>query len=127
MEEELSLAMPAFFDPTERVDIDPRDLDAILNDDLLERAESMELLNWTSTDPRTFMAGGGHDHFHQPIMGDQWVTPGITQSEAMRPVFSEKFVGSTYSCWLVMTCSLIFMKLIPPGNFEIHRKSLVQV
>ena len=48
MEEELALALSAFLDPTDSVDILPQDLDSILNDDLLERAESLELLNWTT-------------------------------------------------------------------------------
>lgn len=72
MEGELALALPAFLDPTENVDIHELDLDSILNDDVLERAESMELLNWTSEDDRAFRMGPNG----QPINGDQWVTPG---------------------------------------------------
>lgn len=74
MEDELALALPAFLDPTESVDIHERDLDSILNDDVLERAESMELLNWTSeNDDRAFRMGPNG----QPDNGNQWITPGI--------------------------------------------------
>ena len=75
MEEELSLALPAFLDPSDSVDIHPADLDQILNDDLLERVESTELLNWTNedVDSRTFRVS---DPMGRPISGEQWITPG---------------------------------------------------
>ena len=76
MEEQLSLALPAFLDPSDSVDIHPQELDAILNDEILERAESMELLNWASDDNhRTFRISEGPNG---ATMGEQWVTPGIT-------------------------------------------------
>ena len=42
------------------------------------------------------------------------------QSETMKPVFSEKFVGSTYSDWLVMTESLFLMQTLPPDIFYVY-------
>ena len=71
MEDELALAMPAFLDPSENADIPENELDHILDDDMLERAESSDLLNWTS-DERTFPVQDG-----RPISGHHWVTPGI--------------------------------------------------
>ena len=68
MEDELNVAMEAFLDPSENVDIRPHDLDDILNDDLLERADSRDLLNWTA-DERTFHVKNGRP-------GDQWISPG---------------------------------------------------
>lgn len=70
MEEELGLAMSAFLDPSENADIPEHELDNILDDDLLERAESSDLLNWT-VDERTFAVHDG-----RAVSGDQWVTPG---------------------------------------------------
>lgn len=75
MEDELALALPAFLDPSEDVDIDDHDLDAILNDDVLERAESIELLNWNSdNDDRAFRMGPNG----RPLSGKQWIRPGST-------------------------------------------------
>lgn len=74
MEEELSLALPAFLDPTDSVDILPRDLDSILNDDLLERAESMELLNWTTANADAEIHDPRIDR--RMYTGEQWITPG---------------------------------------------------
>ena len=71
MEDELVLAMPAFLDPSESADIPEYELDSILDDELLERADSTDLLNWTS-DERTFPVHDG-----RPISGDHWVTPGL--------------------------------------------------
>eukprot|EP00112_Aurelia_sp_Birch-Aquarium-sp1_P000737 Seg1071.2 transcript_id=Seg1071.2/GoldUCD/mRNA.D3Y31 product=Afadin protein_id=Seg1071.2/GoldUCD/D3Y31 len=58
MEDELVLAMPAFLDPSESADIPEYELDSILDDELLERADSTDLLNWTS-DERTFPVHDG--------------------------------------------------------------------
>eukprot|EP00111_Clytia_hemisphaerica_P006331 TCONS_00018348-protein len=72
MEDELALALPAFLDPSEEVDIHEHDIDAILNDDVLERAESVELLNWNSdNDDRAFRMGPNG----RPLSGEQWIRP----------------------------------------------------
>ena len=71
MEDQLGLAMSAFLDPSETADIPENELDHILEDDLLERAESSDLLNWTS-DERTFPVHDG-----RPITGEHWVSPGM--------------------------------------------------
>lgn len=72
MEDELAMALPAFLDPSENVDIHDHDLDKILNDDVLERAESIELLNWKNDDRAFLMGPNG-----RPLSGEQWITPGI--------------------------------------------------
>ena len=78
MEDELALALPAFLDPSDDVDIHEHDLDAILNDDVLERAESIELLNWNSdNDDRAFRMGPNG----RPLSGEQWIRPGIAFNE----------------------------------------------
>lgn len=74
MEEELSLALPAFFDPSEYVDIRSDELNEILNDDLLERAESVELLNWTNDGPFSVTP---MDADGRPLSCGQWIAPGI--------------------------------------------------
>ena len=74
MEEELGLAMPAFLDPSQDADIPENELENILDDDVLERADSTDLLNWT-IDERTFAVHDG-----RAISGDQWITPGIILS-----------------------------------------------
>ncbi len=88
MEDELALAMPAFLDPSEHVDIPEQELEHILEDDMLERAESSDLLNWTS-DERTFPVQDG-----RPISGHHWVTPGsycIDSKFVLYPVFRMQF------------------------------------
>ena len=70
MEEELGLAMPAFMDPSDNADIPESELENILDDDLLERADSTDLLNWT-IDERTFAVHDG-----RAVGGEQWITPG---------------------------------------------------
>ena len=70
MEEELGLAMPAFLDPSQDADIPESELENILDDDVLERADSTDLLNWT-IDERTFAVHDG-----RAVGGDQWITPG---------------------------------------------------
>lgn len=73
MEDELAMALPAFLDQSENVDIHDYDLDTILNDDVLERAESIELLNWKNDDRAFLMGPNG-----RPLSGEQWITPGTT-------------------------------------------------
>ena len=78
MEEELGLAMPAFLDPSQDSDIPESELENILDDDVLERADSTELLNWT-IDERTFAVHDG-----RAVGGDQWITPGKNVSTYSR-------------------------------------------
>ncbi|XP_065650101.1 afadin isoform X2 [Hydra vulgaris] len=87
MEEQLSLALPAFLDPSDTVDIHPEELDAILNDEVLERAESTELLNWTSDDNhRTFRINDGP---YGGTVGEQWITPALRIKHHGVPIMAD--------------------------------------
>ncbi|XP_057307397.1 afadin-like isoform X2 [Hydractinia symbiolongicarpus] len=86
MEEELSLALPAFFDPSEYVDIRSDELNEILNDDLLERAESVELLNWTNDGPFSVTP---MDADGRPLSSGQWIAPGARIRHNGSPVMAD--------------------------------------